>query len=339
MNRARLQSIAARYPDLRIAVVGDFCLDRYLEIDPAREELSLETGLAVHNVVRVRGQPGGAGTILNNLVALGIGRIVPIGFVGQDGEGHELWKALSLYPGIELEYLERTAERQTFTYCKPLMMTPGQPPKELNRLDFKNWTPTPAKLRDALISNLKNVAPKINALIVLDQADVAETGVVTARMIEELVAIAAKRPAFPILADSRRSLANFSNVTLKMNATELASLMNRNEPLDLDEAKLAAATLAKRQGRPAFVTLAESGLVAASPEGTVEHESALPLRSKAIDVVGAGDAVTANLAAALSAGATLREAIELANRAASVVIHKLGTTGTASVAEIAGLLD
>src|SRR5262245_14039672 len=114
MNRTRLQSIAARYASLRIAVVGDFCLDRYLEIDPGREELSLETGLAVYNVVRVRGQPGGAGTILNNLVALGIGRIVPIGFVGQDGEGHELWNALNAFPGVELDHLLRTRERQTF---------------------------------------------------------------------------------------------------------------------------------------------------------------------------------------------------------------------------------
>jgi bifunctional ADP-heptose synthase (sugar kinase/adenylyltransferase) len=54
--------------------------------------------------------------------------------------------------------------------------------------------------------------------------------------------------------------------------------------------------------------------------------------------VGAGDCVTANLAAALAAGASLREALQLANAAASVVVHKLGTTGTASVAEIKGLL-
>jgi len=50
--------------------------------------------------------------------------------------------------------------------------------------------------------------------------------------------------------------------------------------------------------------------------------------------VGAGDAVTANLAAALATGAKLREAVELANAAASVVIHQLGTTGTASVPQI-----
>jgi bifunctional ADP-heptose synthase (sugar kinase/adenylyltransferase) len=53
--------------------------------------------------------------------------------------------------------------------------------------------------------------------------------------------------------------------------------------------------------------------------------------------VGAGDSVSANLAAAISAGAGLREALELANAAASVVIHKLGTTGTASVQELAKL--
>jgi bifunctional ADP-heptose synthase (sugar kinase/adenylyltransferase) len=57
-----------------------------------------------------------------------------------------------------------------------------------------------------------------------------------------------------------------------------------------------------------------------------------------IDIVGAGDSVTANLTAALAAGATLRESIELANAAASVVIHQLGTTGTASVTQIRELL-
>ena len=56
-----------------------------------------------------------------------------------------------------------------------------------------------------------------------------------------------------------------------------------------------------------------------------------PVRGE-IDIVGAGDAVTANLAAALAAGASHREAMELAMAAASIVIHQLGTTGTASIA-------
>ena len=45
MNLSRFQEISARYAGLRIAIVGDFCLDRYLEIDPARQEISIETGL------------------------------------------------------------------------------------------------------------------------------------------------------------------------------------------------------------------------------------------------------------------------------------------------------
>ena len=89
MTPERFHSLTARYPELCIAVVGDFCLDRYLEIDPLRSETSIETSLPVHNVVRVRAQPGGAGTIVNNLVALGVGRVVPVSFCGDDGEGYE----------------------------------------------------------------------------------------------------------------------------------------------------------------------------------------------------------------------------------------------------------
>src|SRR5437667_10906455 len=102
MDSSRFKAITEQYRNLHIAVLGDFCLDRYLEIDPAKEETSLETGLPVHNVVNVRAQPGGAGTILNNLAALGIGSIYPIGFAGDDGEGLELWRALEIQRGVNM---------------------------------------------------------------------------------------------------------------------------------------------------------------------------------------------------------------------------------------------
>src|SRR6059036_4050502 len=113
MNAERFEAITARYSRLRIAVVGDFCLDRYLEIDPAKQETSIETGLPVHNVVNVRSQPGAAGTILNNLVALGIGEIFPVGFCGEDGEGFELMRALEAKPGVKLSQFIQTTERRT----------------------------------------------------------------------------------------------------------------------------------------------------------------------------------------------------------------------------------
>src|SRR5882724_11984506 len=135
MTPLRFQTITKKYPRLRIAIVGDFCLDRYLEIDPGKREISIETGLPVHNVVRVRSQPGAAGTILNNLVALGVGRIFPVGFCGEDGEGYELLRALHSLPGVDATHFFQTGLRRTFTYCKPLIMEPGQSPRELNRLD------------------------------------------------------------------------------------------------------------------------------------------------------------------------------------------------------------
>src|SRR4051812_8702298 len=102
MNSQRFEQITAKYPKLRIAVVGDICLDRYLEIDPAKSEVSIETGLEVFNVVKVRNQPGAAGTILNNLVALGVEEIFPVGFCGEDGEGFELMAALNSMSGVHL---------------------------------------------------------------------------------------------------------------------------------------------------------------------------------------------------------------------------------------------
>ena len=125
MNRARFETIVASLPLARIAVVGDFCLDRYLEIDPARHETSIETGLEVHNVTHVRSQPGAAGTILNNLVDLGVSELYPAGFCGEDGEGFELLAALRNRPGVHLDYFLQTPARRTFTYCKPLLLTPG----------------------------------------------------------------------------------------------------------------------------------------------------------------------------------------------------------------------
>src|ERR1700704_1409356 len=104
MALARFEKITNRYAHLRIAIVGDFCLDRYLEIDPAKTEVSIETGLPVYNIVNVRSQPGGAGTILNNLAALGIGAIFPVGLAGNDGEGYELHKALSGTRGVHLDH-------------------------------------------------------------------------------------------------------------------------------------------------------------------------------------------------------------------------------------------
>jgi rfaE bifunctional protein kinase chain/domain len=337
VNTERFKLITNQYQELRVVVLGDYCLDRYLEIDPTRTETSLETGLPVHNVVNVRAQPGAAGTIINNLSALGIGTIYPIGFAGHDGEGFELWQALERVPGVQLKYFSQTAQRRTFTYCKPLVIESGKPPIELNRLDSKNWTPTPSLVEGLIINQLEETSSVADAVIVLDQVDVPETGVVTRKVLAKLKSLAEEKPNMPILADSRRGLRGYPPVIFKMNAAELSALTGASQELKLQDIKEAAGALARKNGRSVFVSLAAGGIVGATALGETHHIAALPLRGE-IDVVGAGDAVSANLASAVAASAKLPEALELANAAASVVIHKLGTTGTASVSEISDVL-
>jgi rfaE bifunctional protein kinase chain/domain len=333
MRSDRFNAITGRYASVRVVLLGDFCLDRYLEIDPARAETSIETGLPVRNVVRVRSQPGGTGTILNNLVALGVGALRLVGFCGEDGEGYELQRGLRALRGVCMDGFVATGERRTFTYCKPLLMHSGRPPEELNRLDSKNWDPTPAAIEDRLIAGLRKAAEGADAVIVLDQVDVADTGVVTARVREALGDLARRNPGLLILADSRRGLAGWPAVGFKMNAAELGAMLGGRPPESIDEVCSQARSLADRHGRPVFVTLSERGMVGALDGGAAVHVPSLPVRGP-IDIVGAGDSVTANLTAALAAGAGVGEAMELAMAGASEVIHQLGTTGTAEVSQL-----
>lgn len=341
MSPQRFDQITSRYSDLSIAVVGDVCLDRYLEIDSSLQEESIETGLPVHNVVEVRNQLGGAGAILNNLVALGVGKIHAVGFCGRDGEGYELQRALNATHRIYLAGFLQTPLRRTFTYTKPLVVEPGKAPRELSRLDLKNWTPTPSEVEHKLIGSLHAFAEHVDAIIVMDQVEVAETGVVTLAMRKALAEIAAERPHLPILADSRRSLADWPPCIFKMNRRELATLVGRElgeTPVVLD----AALELARKNQQPVFVTIAENGMIGAdSGRGSgaeVAHcVPSFPIRGE-IDVVGAGDSVSANLGAALAAGADVPEALILASAAASLVIHQVGTTGVATVEELRALV-
>ncbi|MFM8419531.1 MAG: carbohydrate kinase, partial [Verrucomicrobiota bacterium] len=221
MDARLFQSLVAAYPRLRIAVVGDFCLDRYFDIDPARSETSIETGLVVHNITRVRCQPGAAGTILNNLVALGIGRLHPVGVAGDDGEGWQLLRALRSQAGVHLDHFVQSPDRNTFTYTKPLIHTPGEPPRELSRLDLKNWDATPAAVSNRIAAHLGALAPSLDAVILMDQVDIAGTGVVTEPVLAAVRDVVARFPNLPIIADSRRSLRGFPRVIFKMNAAEL----------------------------------------------------------------------------------------------------------------------
>ncbi|KPK81031.1 MAG: hypothetical protein AMJ81_11010, partial [Phycisphaerae bacterium SM23_33] len=311
MNAQRFEEITARYGRLKVVVAGDFCLDRYLEIDPALEEVSLETHLPAHQVVNVRPQAGGAGTVLANVAALKPAEVRPVGLAGRDGEGYELVWALRRL-GARMDFFLRSARRRTFTYTKPLVLHADRPPEELPRLDIKDHTPVPASLVKRIIANLTAAAAEADVIILLEQVTASPNGVLSAPVKDAVAALAGSPAATGkvFLADSRCDPGGFANVHVKVNAEEL----RRHFGSDGSDPGALAARWSAEIGRCVFVTLGPDGMVGAEPAGLVHRAAGLPV-SGPIDIVGAGDAVSAHLAVALAAGASAAEAITLANLA------------------------
>ena len=135
--------ILAGFKKLSALVVGDICLDRWCIYDPAVADPSRETGIPRIGVIRTEVTAGAGGTVANNLIALGAGRVGVLGVVGNDGFGHELVDALARR-GITASTLIRAPEMQTFTYTKLINSKTGV--EDLARVDFINTTPLDPKV-------------------------------------------------------------------------------------------------------------------------------------------------------------------------------------------------
>jgi len=320
LTRQRVESILARLPTLTIGVVGDLFLDRYLDLDERLTEPSIETGLDAYQVVAVRSYPGAAGTVINNLVALGVGRVLPLAVIGQDGEGFELRQALDRVAAIDCSALHITNKLRTPTYTKPMLGVPGGAARELNRIDIKNRTPLSSTTEGALLWGLPRVWERCDALVVLDQVSEENCGVVTERVRECIAELAETTPTKFVLADSRERIGLFRNVAIKPNEAECA-----RTGLRLDE-------LAKRVNRPVFCTRGAGGMLLVDPPREI-HIPAYPV-SGPIDIVGAGDSCSAAVVSAVGAGASLEEAAMLGNLVASITIQQIGRTGTATPEQV-----
>ncbi len=330
-----IEHVLATIPTRTVGLLGDLFLDRYLDIDPARDEPSVETGLTAYQVTRVRSYPGALGTVLNNLAALGVGRIYPIAIVGDDGEGYELRQALGRLPAVDPGGLVVAPDRRTPTYTKPMY---GE--KELNRLDIKNRTPTPAALEDAVLRLLDEAWPRLDALLVLDQVSETDCGVVTGRVRERITKLAERDPTKFILADSRERIGSFRNVCVKPNEDEClaANFINPPEKYDRYDRACAPIDLAQLVGGPVFCTLGKNGIrFVPKPDDRGWLKTVLvpayPVTGP-IDICGAGDSCSAGITCAMVSGATHEQAAAFGNLVASITIQQIGTTGTASPEQV-----
>jgi bifunctional ADP-heptose synthase (sugar kinase/adenylyltransferase) len=324
-----IERILSTIPQRTTGVLGDLFLDRYLDIEPALDEPSVETGKIAYQVVRVRSYPGAAGTVINNLAALGVGRICPIAYLGDDGEGYEFRQALKLLPTVDPGGIFSVCDRRTPTYTKPIR---GQ--EELNRLDIKNRTPTPEEIEDRIIKLLDEAWPKLDALIVLDQVSEKDCGVVTKRVREHLSELGQREPGKFVLADSRERIMQFENVCLKPNQREcIVEQSGYGIPRPKEHPAEYVANVANRV---VFCTQGENGIVVAWPANQPKHPYHVPAYpvSGPIDIVGAGDSCSAGITSAMVAGLTLEQAAAFGNLVASITIQQIGVTGTATPEQV-----
>ncbi|HZZ80726.1 MAG TPA: PfkB family carbohydrate kinase [Gemmataceae bacterium] len=324
-----IDNILATIPQRTIGVLGDLFLDRYLDLDASLTEPSIETGLDAYQVVRVRSYPGAAGTVINNLVALGVGRIVPISMIGDDGEGHELLQALRKMPSLDTTNLATCVARRTPTYTKPMLQMSGEPARELNRLDIKNRHPLPAEVEMSILRRLTEHWPGFDVLLVLDQVSEPECGVITTLVRERLADLAAHHPGKIVIVDSRERVGLFRNTWLKPNERECERVVSKGAdlPATLRE-------MTRLCNRPVFCTRGDKGtLVAESSEKPVMEVPGYAVTGP-IDTVGAGDSSSAALACALASGADLAAAAAFANLIASITIQQIGVTGVATPEQV-----
>ncbi len=337
LSAARLSELLDRFAQCRIGVIGDFFLDKYLDVDPALAEVSVETGLTAHQVVDVRCSPGAAGTIVCNLAALGAGTLHAVGFTGDDGESYELRKELHRL-GCQIKHLHTCADRHTPTYLKPRDVHVASLQAEHPRYDTKNRVPTDEQAEQCIIRSLHDLVSDVDAVIILDQVEEADCGAVTGRVRQAVAELSKQKSQVVFWADSRRRIREFSHVIIKPNQFEA---VGKSDPLPGEEVqpetlRAAAQQLRETNGAPVVVTRGAAGMLVSDPQWTLVP--AVRVYGE-IDPTGAGDSATAGAVLALAAGAQLPEAALIGNLVASITIQQIGTTGVARPDQLAAQLD
>jgi len=288
----------------RLLVVGDLMLDRYWFGDVQR--ISPEAPVPVVRVTRSDERLGGAANVAFNAASLGV-RATLVGAIGEDEPGRRI-EALARERGIELR---AARDPQLATTIKLRVIGRQQ---QLLRVDFEQ-VPGPRALEQAFEA--------VRAAI--DQAQVvvlSDYGKGVLAQIERIVALARAAGRIVIVDPKGDDYSHYAGATvLTPNRGELREVVGAWR----DEADLAARAQALRRSlkvRYLLLTRSEEGMTLYSDDGVLD----VPAQAREVyDVSGAGDTVVAVLASMLAAGRPIAEAVTLANRAAGIVVGKLGT--------------
>ena len=328
MEKKQLEKILKDVADVKIAIVGDFCLDAYWFIDESKSEISIETGHKTRPIRTQKYSLGGAGNVANNLAALGVGHIFAFGVTGIDPFATEMKKIMQK-AGIYTDFLlTQENDWSTHVYAKPYV---GD--DEEGRIDFGNFNQLSDIKADELLQKLSDLLPDIDIVIINEQV---LSGIHTPYFREKLVKLIGVFPEKMFIADSRHYNDQYKGALRKMNDSEAAILCGMKkdvtEAVSYNEVCLAAETLFKRFGKPLFITRGSNGSLVIDENG-IEEIPGLMILSR-VDTVGAGDSYLAGVTAALAAGYDMKTAACLGSYVAGVTVQKLFQTGTATPEEI-----
>ena len=311
MNKAARNAIAPdagysheRASTGRVLVVVDVMLDRYWF--GAVERISPEAPVPVVRVERSEERPGGAANVARNAAALGA-RTRLLCVVGDDEAGAALERLLSA------EHVHADMHRDpTISTTVKLRVISRQ--QQLMRIDFE--TLPSHEVLAAKLAAFEEALPESDVVIL---SDYAKGGLAH---IERMIA-SARAAGKPVLVDPKGD-----DYDRYRGATLLTP--NRNEFRQVagnwsDDATLADKAQRMRAGlglEALLVTRSEEGMTLFDADG-VHHQ---PTHAREVyDVSGAGDTVIATIGVMLACGTPLPEAMRVANRAAGIVVGKLGT--------------
>ena len=301
------EKVALRVPDTsrtRVLVVGDVMLDRYWFGEVSR--ISPEAPVPVVKVERSEERLGGAANVARNVAALGAEATL-LSVVGTDEAGQILQRLLagegidaSLHPDPDL-----------MTTVKLRVIGRQQ---QLVRVDFENW-PAHEVLRTKLLEFSQRL-PDCDIVIL---SDYGKGGLTHITEMIRLARAAGKRVLVDPKGDDYTRYGGATMVT--PNRAELREVVGKWSS-DEDLVRRAQALRAQLELEALLLTRSEEGMSLFGAEG-VSHEAAQA--REVYDVSGAGDTVIATMAVMLASGTDAASAMRLANRAAGIVVGKLGT--------------
>lgn len=308
LARDRVLQLIHRMKSSRVVVAGDIMLDRYLIGDT--ERLSPEAPVPVVTVAERHSALGGAANVAANVAAVGA-RCLLVGTVGDDADGAAVRQELAV-ARLEDRFVLTIAGRPTTS--KTRIIARGQ---QIVRIDDEVDSLLDGADLTRLIGAARDALADADALLLEDY----NKGALSPGLILAVMEIA-KRRGIPVVVDPKyRQFFEYAGATVfKPNRRELESALGA--AVDLQNGNALPEALTRLKVDNLLVTLGAQGMVLVTKDGTLTQ---IPSIARQIyDVSGAGDTVTAWLGTALAAGASVREAAQLANYAAGVEVGKPG---------------